>query len=62
MPYLFSCLVQLLGSALVSEVTVRSAGAEPLAMASTTRGDTEASETSRRMWRSTLFSPAREKS
>jgi hypothetical protein len=28
----FSCLVQLCGSALVSEVTVRSAGTEPLAM------------------------------
>ena len=42
MPYLFSCLVQLRGSALVSEVTVRSAGAEPLAMASIMRGDTKA--------------------
>jgi hypothetical protein len=34
---------------------VRSAGAEPLAMASTMRGDTKASRMSRRMWRSTLF-------
>ena len=56
MPYLFSCLVQLHGSALVSEVTVRSAGAEPLAMASTMRGDTKASGARCRMWRSTLFS------
>ena len=56
MPYLFSCLVRLRGSALVSEVTVRSAGAERLAMASTMRGDTKASGMSRRMWRSTLFS------
>jgi hypothetical protein len=40
MPYLFSCLVQLRGSALLSKVTVRSAGAEPLAMAWTMRGDT----------------------
>jgi hypothetical protein len=40
MPYLFSCLVQLRGSALVS---------------STMRGETKASGMSRRMWRSTLF-------
>jgi len=56
MPYLFSCLVQLRDSALVSEVTVRSAGADPSAMALTMRGDTKASGMSRRMWRSTLFS------
>ena len=38
-PNFFCCLVQLCGSALVSEVTVRSAGALPLTSASTMRGD-----------------------
>src|ERR1700726_3050222 len=55
-PNFFACSVQLCGSALVSEVTVRSAGALPLIIASTMRGDTKASGMSRRMWRSTLFS------
>jgi hypothetical protein len=55
-PNFFSCPVQFCGRALVSEVTVRSAGAEPLAMASTIRDDMKASGMSRRMWRSTLFS------
>jgi hypothetical protein len=36
-PNFFACSVQLCGSALVSEVTVRSAEAEPLAMASIMR-------------------------
>ena len=55
-PNLCSCAAQPCGSARASVVTVRSAGALPLAMASTMRGDTKASGARYRMWRSTLFS------
>ena len=52
----FPWSAHLCGSARASVETVRSVGAQPLAIASRTRGDTKASGDRSRIWRSTLCS------